>query len=110
MTEIENTQVRLDEARELRQSASAQVASIRNHIEMIERETRDAERKQQTLESERGSSEARLAEAAAADWCDRGRNCRALPSNWRRLQARRAEAQTQLEVSARTAKTNSRRN
>ena len=57
--EIETTQARLDEAREEKQNATLQVSTMRNQLAMIEREAKETERKQQNLEGERASSEAR---------------------------------------------------
>ncbi len=97
LSEIEATQARLDEAREEKQNATVLVSTLRGQHAMIEREAKDTERKQQNLEGERASSEARHREAA-----DRVGGLEAEIASGLgqldELQARRAEAQNQLEV------------
>lgn len=61
---IELAQLQLEEAREEKQNATLQVSSLRNQFGLIEREAKETERKQQNLEGERASSEARHREAA----------------------------------------------
>ena len=62
--EIETAQARLGEAREEKQNGAFQVSTLRSQLAMIEREAKEAERKQQNLEGERASSAARHHEAA----------------------------------------------
>ncbi len=97
LTEIEIGQARLDEAREEKQNASLSVSTLRNQLAMVEREAKETERKQQNLEGERASSEARHREAS-----DRVGGLEAeVASNLgqlEELQTRRAEAQNQLEI------------
>jgi chromosome segregation protein len=94
---IEGTQVRLDEAREEKQNAALQVSTIRGQLGTIEREAKDTERKQQTLESERAGSEARLAEAAQRS-AALDAEIDAAVQHLEATQARRAEAQNQFEI------------
>lgn len=95
--QIETGQARLDEAREEKQNATLHVSTMRNQLAMIEREAKETERKQQNLEGERVSSEARHREAA-----DRvgglEAEIAAQLQQLEELQQRRAEAQNQLEV------------
>jgi chromosome segregation protein len=95
--EIETGQARLDEAREEKQNATLHVSTMRNQLAMIEREAKETERKQQNLEGERASSEARHREAA-----DRvggiEAEIAAQLQQLEDLQQRRGEAQNQLEV------------
>jgi chromosome segregation protein len=96
-TEIETCQARLDEAREEKQNATLHVSTLRNQLAMVEREAKETERKQQNLEGERASSEARHREAA-----DRVGGLEAEISGQlaqlEELQQRRSDAQNQLEV------------
>ncbi|HEX3850541.1 MAG TPA: chromosome segregation protein SMC, partial [Polyangiaceae bacterium] len=95
--QIETAQVRLDEAREEKQGVALQISTLRNQLALIEREAKDTERKQQNLEGERASSEARHREAA-----ERMGGLEAevgsLLEQLDALQARRAEAVNELEV------------
>ncbi|HEV7867518.1 MAG TPA: chromosome segregation protein SMC, partial [Chthoniobacteraceae bacterium] len=97
LAEIETAQARLDEAREEKQNANLLVSTLRGQLTMLERDAKDAERKQQNLEGERASSEARHSEAA-----DRLGGLEAETAGHMQqldeLQARRSEAQSQLEV------------
>lgn len=97
LAEIENAQTRLNEAREEKQNATLHVSTLRGQLAMIEREAKETERKQQNLEGERASSEARHREAA-----DRVGGLEAEIASGlgqlEELQTRRAEAQNQLEV------------
>ena len=95
--EIETTQARLDEAREEKQNATLQVSTMRNQFAMIEREAKETERKQQNLEGERASSEARHAEAAHRVG-GLETEIAASQEQIAALQARRAEANNDLEV------------
>ncbi|MGB8169175.1 MAG: chromosome segregation protein SMC, partial [Chthoniobacteraceae bacterium] len=94
---IETGQARLDEAREEKQNATLHVSTMRNQLAMIEREAKETERKQQNLEGERASSEARHREAA-----DRvgglEAEIAAQLQQLEELQQRRGEAQNELEV------------
>ena len=95
--EIETTQARLEEAREEKQNATLQVSTLRNHLAMVEREAKETERKQQNLEGERASSEARHAEAAhrvGALEVEIAGSQEQIGA----LQARRADAANDLEV------------
>jgi chromosome segregation protein len=97
VAEIETAQARLDEAREEKQNATLLVSTLRGQLAMVEREAKETERKQQNLEGERASSEARHREAA-----DRVGGLEAEIASGlgqlEELQTRRAEAQNQLEV------------
>jgi chromosome segregation protein len=97
VTAIETAQAQLEEAREEKQNATLHVSTMRNQLAMIEREAKETERKQQNLEGERASSEARHREAA-----DRVGGLEAEISaqlqQLEELQQRRSEAQNQLEV------------
>ena len=97
LSEIETAQARLDEAREEKQNATLHVSTLRGQLAMIEREAKDTERKQQNLEGERASSEARHREAS-----DRVGGLEAEIASGlgqlEELQTRRAEAQNQLEI------------
>ena len=95
--EIETTQARLDEAREEKQNATLQVSTMRNQLAMIEREAKETERKQQNLEGERASSEARHQEAAHRVGALET-ELAASQEQIATLQARRAEANNDLEV------------
>jgi chromosome segregation protein len=94
---IETAQARLEEAREEKQNATLLVSTLRGQLTMVEREAKETERKQQNLEGERASSEARHREAA-----DRVGGLEAEIASGlgqlEELQTRRAEAQNQLEV------------
>lgn len=94
---IETAQARLDESREAKQDAALRISTLRNQLAMIEREAKETERKQQNLEGERASSEARHREAA-----DRAGGLEAeiagSLAQLEELQQRRAEALNQLEV------------
>jgi chromosome segregation protein len=94
---IETAQARLEEAREEKQNATLLVSTLRGQLAMVEREAKETERKQQNLEGERASSEARHREAA-----DRVGGLEAEIASGlgqlEELQTRRAEAQNQLEV------------
>jgi chromosome segregation protein len=95
--EIETAQARLDEAREEKQNGSLQVSTLRNQLAMVERETRETERKQQNLEGERVSSAERHREAAdrmGGLESEINESLQGLEA----LQARRAEAANELEV------------
>jgi len=96
-TEIETAQARLDEGREEKQNATLHLSTLRNQLTMVERETKETERKQQNLEGEKASSEARHREAA-----DRVGGLEAEISaqlaELEALQQRRAESQNELEV------------
>jgi chromosome segregation protein len=96
-TEIETAQARLDEAREEKQNATLHVSTMRNQLAMVERETKETERKQQNLEGERASSEERHREAAERVGGIEA-EIAATVSQLDELQARRAEAQNQLEI------------
>ncbi len=97
LAEIETAQARLDEAREEKQNATLLVSTLRGQLAMVEREAKDTERKQQNLEGERVSSEARHREAS-----DRVGGLEAEIASGlgqlEELQTRRAETQNQLEV------------
>ena len=95
--EIETTQARLEEAREEKQNATLHVSTLRNQLAMIEREAKETERKQQNLEGERASSEARHAEAAHRVGALETEMA-ASQEQIGALQARRAEAANDLEV------------
>ncbi len=97
LIEIETAQSRLDEAREEKQNATLHVGNLRNQLAMIEREARETERKQQNLEGERASSEARHREAADRAGAIDAEIAGAM-AQLEELQARRQEAQNQLEV------------
>jgi chromosome segregation protein len=94
---IETAQARLEEAREEKQNATLLVSTLRGQLAMVEREAKETERKQQNLEGERASSEARHREAA-----DRVGGLEAEIASGlgqlEELQTRRAEVQNQLEV------------
>ena len=62
---VESAQAALHDAREEKQTTTVQVSTLRNHLQLIEREQQDAGRKTQSLDSEKQGAEARLAEAAA---------------------------------------------
>ncbi len=62
---LEATQGRLEETREEKQNASLSVSTLRGQLAALEREIRETERKQQSLDGERASSEARQHEAAS---------------------------------------------
>ncbi len=97
LSEIETAQARLDEAREEKQNSTVLVSTLRSQLAIVEREARETERKQQNLEGERASSEARHREAA-----DRVGGLEAEIAGGlgqlEELQTRRAEAQNELEV------------
>jgi len=97
VTEIETGQARLDEAREEKQNATLHVSTLRNQLAMIEREARETERKQQNLEGERASSEARHREASERVGSVESEIAEQL-SQLEALQVRRAEAVNELEV------------
>ena len=63
--EQEATQGRLEETREEKQNASLSVSTLRGQLAALEREIRETERKQQSLDGERAGSEARQHEAAS---------------------------------------------
>ncbi len=94
--DIEEAQTRLDEAREEKQNGTLTVSTLRGQLAVFERDMRETERKQQTLDGERASSEARQHEAASrlemfeAEVLE---NLQHLDA----MNARRSEAQSQLE-------------
>ena len=94
---IEAASLQLEEAREEKQNATLLVATLRGQLGLLEREARDAERKQQSLDGERASSEARHAEAAArlAQLETEVAGCAEQSEGF---QERRVEAQSQLEI------------
>ncbi|HYR58460.1 MAG TPA: chromosome segregation protein SMC, partial [Chthoniobacteraceae bacterium] len=61
---LEAARAAIEEAREEKQNATLHVSTLRNQLAMNEREAKETERKQQNLEGERASSEARHREAA----------------------------------------------
>lgn len=63
--ELESTQGLLEETREEKQNASLSVSTLRGQLATLEREVRETERKQQSLDGERAASEARQHEAAS---------------------------------------------
>jgi chromosome segregation protein len=97
LIEIETAQACLDEAREEKQNATLHVGNLRNQLAMTERETRETERKQQNLEGERASSEARHREAADRAGAIEAEIASAM-GQLEELHAQRQEAQNQLEV------------
>ncbi len=97
LAEIETAQARLDEAREEKQNVTVLVSTLRGQFAMVEREARETERKQQNMEGERASSEARHREAADRVGGLEAETAAGL-GQLEELQTRRAEAQNQLEV------------
>jgi len=61
--ELEAAQAELHDARERKQHAAMALSTGRNQLEIVERETREFERKQQAVEAEETGSKARLGEA-----------------------------------------------
>ena len=94
---IETATARLEDSREQKQNASLSVSTLRGQLGLLEREAKDTERKQQNLDGERASSEARHAEAALRLDGLEGEVV-ACMQQLDGLHARRAEAQSQLEV------------
>jgi chromosome segregation protein len=94
---IETGSARLEEAREEKQNAALLVSTLRGQLSLLEREAKDAERKHQSLDGERASSEARHAEAAAR-FAQLEIEVAACLEQSEGLQARRGEAQSQLEI------------
>ncbi len=94
--DIEEAQARLDEARGEKQNGTLAVSTLRGQLGVLERELRDTERKQQTLDGERVGSEVRQREAAARV---EGFEAEVLENLQQldELQVRRSEAQSQLE-------------
>jgi chromosome segregation protein len=97
LSEIDGANARLEEARVGKASASEQVSAIRGHLSMLDRQTKDAERKQQTLEGEQASIEARHAEAAGR-LAQLESEIDGASQSLEALQFRRSESQGQLEV------------
>ena len=94
---MEAAQARLDEAREEKHNANMGLSTMRGQLAMIEREARDAERKQQNLEGERASSAARHSEAMGRAESLELEIAGAL-QQIEALQARRSEAANDLEA------------
>lgn len=97
VSEIEGAQIRLEEAREEKQNCALLVSTLRNQLAMVERETRETERKQQNLEGEKASSEERHREAADRMGGLESEIAEHL-AQLESLQVRRAEAVNELEV------------
>jgi len=97
LTEIDGYQIRLEEARIGKAAATEQASNLRGQLAALDRETKEAERKQQTLEGEQASIEARYAEAAARLAQLESEVLQATQS-MESLSERRFEAQGQLEV------------
>ncbi len=96
LVEIARIHSQLDEAREEKQNAALLVSTLRGQLGLLERETKDTERKRQSLDGERASSEARHAEAIAR----LGKleaEVAACTQQAGALDGRRIEAQSQLE-------------
>jgi chromosome segregation protein len=64
-SDLDGTQARLNEARDAKAAAAENVSTLRGQLSVLDRETKETERKQQTLEGEHASIEARHAEAAS---------------------------------------------
>ncbi|EDY17656.1 chromosome segregation protein SMC [Chthoniobacter flavus Ellin428] len=97
VVQIESAQARLDEVREEKQNLTVHLSTLRSQFALVEREAKETERKQQNLEGERASSEARHREAV--DRVDALES--EVASNMQQLealQARRAEGSNELEV------------
>ncbi len=97
LAEIETAQARLDDSREEKQNAAMRLSTTRGQVGVFERELRDAEKKSESLDWERGNIEARHSEASE--------KLRVLEDEVQSslqqidaLQARRAESQSELEV------------
>ena len=97
LNEIDGYQVRLEEARVSKASVTEQASTLRGQLAALDRETKEAERKQQNLEGEQASIEARYAEAAARLAQLESEILQATQS-MESLSERRFEAQGQLEV------------
>ncbi|MEQ1858312.1 MAG: chromosome segregation protein SMC [Chthoniobacteraceae bacterium] len=97
LSEIDGAQARLEEARIAKATVAEQLSSLRGQLGMLDREAKEAERKQQTLEGEQASIEARHAEAAAR-LAQLEIDISSTTQSLDALQQRRAESQGQLEV------------
>lgn len=97
LSEIDGAQVRLEEARIAKASTAEQLSALRGQLGALDREAKEAERKQQTLEGEQASISARYAEADAR-LSQLEVEISAAQSSFEELQQRRAEGQSQLEA------------
>lgn len=97
LSQIEGTQVRLEEARIAKAAAAEQASVLRGQLGALDREVKEAERKQQNLEGEQASIEARYAEAAARA-AELEAEIAGAVQSLEDLQTRKQEAQGQLEV------------
>ncbi len=94
---VENAQHAITEAREEKQNMTVQVSTLRNQLAMLEREQAEANKKTQTLDWEKQSAEARLAEATARIG-EFEAELRTAMEQFDSIIARRAEAQQGIEV------------
>jgi chromosome segregation protein len=94
---IAAAQAALDDAREEKQNATVQLSTLRGQLGVFERELRDAEKKNETLDWERGNNEARRREAEEKLDALEAEVQSALQAT-DALQARRIDAASELEV------------
>ena len=97
ISDIAVAQARLDEAREEKQNGTLAVSTLRGQLGVLERELREAEKKQQTLDWDRENSEQRRQEAADKLAVLDAEVAGGI-AQLEELQARRSEAQSELEV------------
>ncbi len=97
LSEIDGSQVRLEEARIAKAAVTEQLSTLRGQLGALDREAKEAERKQQTLEGEQASIEARHAEAAAR-LAQLEAEVSGVTGSLEELFQRRNDSQSQLEV------------
>ncbi len=93
---IEAAQFTIEEVREEKQNATVQVSTLRNQLAMLERDQAETEKKTQSLDWEKQSAEARVAEACARVEALEG-EARTAVEQFESFIAQRAEAQMGIE-------------
>ncbi len=94
---VENAQHAIDEVRQEKENATVQVSMLRNQLQLLERERGEGEKKVMTLDIERQSADARLAEANLRI-TEREGEIKASMDQFESCIARRAEAQQAIET------------
>jgi chromosome segregation protein len=94
---VENSRHAIDEARLEKENATVQVSTLRNQVQLLERERGEGEKKVMTLDIEKQNADARLAEANQRT-AELEAEIKAAMDQFESCIARRAEAQQAIET------------